>query len=242
MFKKEKNPRINWQMLLGNIELKIMMKIKDAKISADTKATLWKHWCPTAVFTGGWCSGHEKKVPSAKLLQGELSAEISTVGCYLVRSAIRVYKVHEPGYCPELEAPADQNDMDELWRYINEWGDLEGFLAIGAWCVVEKSLSQRLRITHEISARHKDDPNPEFVYLTRTTQARTSMWYESISCICSAKKKAFVPDRDASLFVCNTYVGDSFSADTWYKLSRFGKIKKLVLHPFDSQQDEARFC
>lgn len=243
MFKKENNPtqRIDWQMLLGDVEMKIVMKIRELKISADAKATLWKHWYPTAVFTGSWYSGQEKKMDSAKLLQGELSAKTSTVGCYLVRSAIRVYKIHEPGYCPELEVPADQNDMDLLWQYINEWGNLDDFLAMDAWCAVGRPWSQRLRITHEISARHKDDPNPEFVYITRTAQARNLMWHESINCICTAKENVFVPDRNASLFVCNTYVGDSFSVDTWYQFSRFGKITRLELHPFNSKQDEARF-
>ena len=39
MFKKENNPNqhIDWQMLLGDIEMKIVMKIRELKISADAK-------------------------------------------------------------------------------------------------------------------------------------------------------------------------------------------------------------
>ena len=42
MLKKENNPNqhVDWQMLLGDIGLKNMMKIKEVQISADAKAEL----------------------------------------------------------------------------------------------------------------------------------------------------------------------------------------------------------
>ena len=51
----------------------------------------------------------------------------------------------------------------------------------------------------------------------------------------------FMSNQQASLFVCNTYVGDSFSAETWYKLSADGTTKSMRLHPYDKDMEKAKF-
>ena len=201
----------------------------------DAKLTIRKHWKSSALFTGSLCPGQGQKVAEADLLPGELSAEIFRVGCYTVRSAQRIYQVCEPGYSPEQEIPASPEDM-ELVR--KEDPRLKFTVSTG---IGFQSWRNRLRVTHEISARHQDNPSGAFTMICRAAESRNSTWSEHIGPICAAKEHIAVPDKRASLFVCSTYVGDSFSVDTWYKLDPAGEITTLSLHPYDSDIDKARF-
>ena len=219
---------------MGDILLRICSKLSGMKRSSFLKNDIYKHWSKNAVFTGSWdtkvCSG--EKVKEEELLPGELSAYVYQVGCYIVRRACRVYKIYEPGYCPEKEQPAS---MEEVERVKKDIVDEEmGFIGFYSW-------RDELRITNEISAKHHKDSKTDFKYICRTTQARNHNWSEIISCICVAKKHMFMSNQQASLFVCNTYVGDSFSAETWYKLSADGKIKSMRLHPYDKDMEKAKF-
>jgi len=212
--------------------MRLMYKLLDAKNVAFAQKTIRKHWSPTAVFLGAHHSEHGTPVPTSKLLPGELSAVTFRVGCYIVRSARRVYNIHEPGYSPDLETPASIEDV-ELVRKDTCGGNLVGM----GFC----SWRDRLRITHEISARHKFWEEDDFTYICRAAEARNASWYENISGICVAKKNILVPDSRASLFVCNSWTGSSFGSETWYKLSSYGKIKELHLHDLASGNDEKRF-
>lgn len=181
-----------------------------------------KHWKVTAVFTAYWNSENEKELLESELWPGEITAYVSTVGCYIVRRSIRVYNIYEPGYFPEKETPASQADVDMVKN------DIES----GTWY----EWRDRLRLTHEISARHCDNLNGSFTYICRAAEARNYNWSESIGNICTAKKHPFILDKYASLFVCNTCMGDSYSSETWYKLSCTGKIKILRLHPYGDDE------
>ena len=228
-----------------DISTQILLKLANLKKSIPPGSTIRKHWKPTAVFTGTWNLRNGKNVPESELLPGELSAIVHQVGCYTVRSALRVYKISELGYCPELEVPATSVEMEIVKKEFDKMKEMQfdamkmGFsfaypCLLQEWC-------ENLRITHEISARHKADTQGSFTYITRAAQARHFQWSESISHICTAKDHLLTADKCASLFVCNTYMGDSFSADTWYKLSPTGGITTLRLHPYDSKQENARF-
>lgn len=231
---------------MSNILTQIFSKLINQEESIPEESTICKHWKSTAVFTGAWDPGAGKKVPESELLLGELSAGIYQVGCYTVRSAVRVYKIREGGYIPELEVPALPEEMEMVKKEFDELKEMQDdtgkmglpFLTF-FWPF--KEWSEKLRITHEISARHKSDTKGSFTYITRAAQAVSFRWSESIRHICTAKENLLTDDKDASLFVCNSYMGDSFGADTWYKLSPTGGITKLQLHPFDSKQDKAEF-
>lgn len=221
---------------------KILFKLSDMKVIGSAKKDICKHWSSTTVFTGKWtpptrgsyepslCRG--KRVKEEKLLQGELSAYTCRVGCYMVRSAIRVYKISEPGYCPEEELPASVEETEMIRKDIGD-GE-QGVVGFYSW-------NDKFRITNEISAKYERDSREDFIYICRAAHARNHSWSETINCICAAKQHLLVPDKKASLFVCNTYLGDSFSADTWYKFNPEGKIKRMHLHPYDRDMENARF-
>lgn len=206
------------------------------------KHTVRKHWKLSAVFTGSLHSSYGKRVDESDLLPGELSAEIFRVGCYAVRSAQRVYRVYEPGYSPEEEIPAGSEDVELVRKDIAPiHADPRASFTAAAGLGLQPWRS-RLRVTHEISARHRDNPNGIFTVICRAAQSRNLTWSERIGPVYAAKEHLLIPDRQASLFVCNTYVGGSFSADTWYKFDPDGKISTLSLHPYDSDIGKARFA
>ncbi len=224
-----------------DIEMKLLKKAGMISKKYEACNTLRKHWNPAVVVTSFMDSARGQKVPKDELLPGELSAEIFQVGCYTVRSAQRIYTVCEPGYSPEQEIPASPEDV-ELVR--KELPPINTDLPLGSTMTAGigfQSWRSRLRVTHEISARHQNNPNGSFTVICRAAQSRNCTWHEMIWPILTAKEHIAVPNKQASLFVCNTYVGDSFSTETWYKLSPAGEITTLSLHPYDSDADKARF-
>ena len=219
----------------------MLPKIILSKMKIEAELTLRTHWKPLAVFTGFWHPDHGKQVSEDELLPGELSAVTFKVGRYTVRSAQRVYQIHEPGYIPEMETPASSEDVELVRKGIapvNPGLQLNFTTTTG---IGFQPWRDRLRVTHEISARHQDSPSGAFTMICRAAEARNYAWTEHIGMITAAKEHIAVPDKQASLFVCSTYVGDSFSADTWYKLDPAEKITTLTLHPYDSDIGKARF-
>lgn len=219
----------------------MLPKILQSKMKIEAELTLRTHWKPLAVFTGFWHPDHCKQVSESELLPGELSAVTFKVGRYTVRSAQRVYQIHEPGYFPEMETPASPEDVELVRKDIapvNVDPRLDFTMSTG---IGFQSWRNRLRVTHEISARYQDNPSGSFTMICRAAESRNLRWSEHIGPICAAKEHIMVPDKQASLFVCSTYVGDFFSADTWYKLDPAGEITTLSLHPYDSESDKARF-
>lgn len=209
--------------------------------SLESKLAIRKHWRLSAVFTGSLHPGHGRKVDEADLLPGELSAEVFRVGCHTVRSALRVYQVSEPGYSPEQEIPAGPEDVALVRKDILP-ENLPHRLGVTMTAGIGfRPWQNRLRVTHEISARHRGDSSDAFTVICRTAQSRNHTWSEHIGPVYAAKEHLLIPDKQASLFVCSTYVGDSFSTDTWYKFDPDGRITTLSLHPYDSDIGNARF-
>lgn len=65
-------------------------------IDTESKGLIRKHWSSSVVFTDAWHPGiNDQEYAEAELLPGELSAAVFTVGCYIVRTAKRVYRIPE---------------------------------------------------------------------------------------------------------------------------------------------------
>jgi hypothetical protein len=205
------------------ISLNEIMEVNFKQNESQGMSTLREHLGKHIVSTGLWGNATENhKLEDGELLPGELSAVVFTLGCYTVRSATRVYKIS--GYSPKKEEPANDKDT----AYVKETQD--SFLS--PWM-------NKFRITHEIMAKHISDPKGAFAgnfkYITRAASARNSSWSESIGFIGAIKKCASSSDEHASLFVLNRYMGDSFSAEYWYRLAPDGVITEYQIHPFDSK-------
>lgn len=197
--------------------------------SCDDKCLkmLRKHWSSYAVVTDEYNSDIQvEEVQEKDLLEGELSAQIFQIGCYVVRSAQRVYTMHTPGYNPEKEFPVDDETLERIKK---EKHRVRGYF------------QDEYRITHEISAKHISEQESDFTYICRAAHARNYSWDEVIDSICTAKETNDFTDESASLFVRNTYIGSSSSVDTWYKFDPTGGKETLTLHPFDSNKDNAQF-
>lgn len=192
----------------------------------EDRAAIQEHWKDTVVFTDAlhiqaWEWGEiGEEVPGNKLLPGELSATTFSVGCYTIRSAQRVYRIYEPGYSPEMETPADQEETELVRKDIRP-------VTVASIGFLDSAWRDKLRVTHEISARHNDDPEGKFTYICRAAEARNARWKEHISAIYSVKESEFIPNEYASLLVCLAFAGDSHNSGTWYKFDPTGKITTL---------------
>lgn len=203
--------------------------------------TLRKHWSSSVVMTDDYTSEkNEQEIAEEDLLPGELAAVTFQIGCYTIRSAQRVYRAYDPGYDPEKEVPATDEDIKSL-REKGFLGYVPRPSSLSYAKAGTERLENRLRMTHEISARYKDTAKDQFTYICRAAEARNRHWSESIEAICTVKENADAADEHASLLVLNTFMGDSHDADTWYKLDPDGTMTTLTLHPFDSNRDNARF-
>ncbi|MCM1561272.1 MAG: hypothetical protein NC123_17280 [Butyrivibrio sp.] len=191
------------------------------------------------IVIDAWNPGtSENKVPDEELLPGEIAAVTFRVGSYIVRSALRVYQVHGPDwYLSEPDAPAEREDAetvrkDLLWKQGKEkdiragggifaaWGDrdiYEGYTL--AW-------RERLRITHEISAKHDSSPDGTFTYICRAADPMNGRWFEYIGDIYAVKEKEDIPDGCASLLVYSVFTSDFNGIDIWYRFEPDGKVYK----------------
>lgn len=229
------------------------MKSYPKRVNKEDRETIQKHWCQSVVFTDAWCVDTDRqKLMEEELQQGELWAVTFRVGCYIVRGARRFYKLYDPSYSPEMEKPADKEEVELVKkdignRYRNEpfcFSADNGNVVAGLQYVrteVSYELRKKLRDTFEISARHISNPNSEYTYICRADSARSFSWSEKIESIYAVKEHDQIPDEYASLIVCMRYTGDSFSSDTWYKLEPTGKITTLRSGVYGIMGDDARF-
>lgn len=185
-------------------------------------------------------------VENEGLKQGEICAAIFAVGCYMVRGAVRFYNVREPGHQPNLEVQIAETELETIKKKLQmqvpcslDGGSMQNTPVFSAG--IKEGWGDGLRCVAEISARHFESPDHEYRYLCRVADAEDSSWSDVIKNIIAAKESMYVPDQDASLFVCSEYVGSSFGCQTWYKLDRKGRIETLELHDMDPDKDEKRF-
>ncbi|MBD5474852.1 MAG: hypothetical protein HDR17_02535 [Lachnospiraceae bacterium] len=222
-------------------------------VNKEDRETIQKHWSHSVVFTDAWCvDTNEQKLTEEELQPGELWAVTFRVGCYIVRGARRLYKIYDPGYSPEMEMPADKEEVEHVKKDIGNGYKYQrfGFLTGSGSAVVGSpygrtelsyELCEKLRDTLEISARHISSPSSGYTYICRTADARNFSWSEKIESIYTVKEHDQIPDEYASLLVCMRYLGSSFSSDTWYKLEPTGKITTLRSGAYGIMDDDARF-
>lgn len=210
-------------------------------VDSMDKKDIRNHWNSDAVFTDVWnpdINGQE--LTEAELLPGELSASVYTVGCYIVRSAQRVYKVHEPGFWSERVAPASKEEAEFVRKYIGDRNmrDLAEYYNTFGWLPMRPPWEHdNLFTVHEISAKHHADTASQFTFICKAAHDRCvrpeassfrgiRMWYQNIGCICTAKKHIGISNECVSLFVCNMSWGD-YMFRRWYEFNPVGNITKF---------------
>ncbi len=171
-------------------------------------------------------------VSEDKLLTGEISACIFRLGCYLVRSAQRVYRISsEEVYFPKKECPASNEEAEIVRKDIaSDMKDAKQ--SFTRTILFAPPWHKKLRVTHEISARHIDAPGETFQYICRAASARNYSWSEGIKEITCEKARPQIPDKYASLVVCLSWTGSSYSMDTFYRLEPTGKVTEDTVRPF----------
>lgn len=139
------------------------------------------------MFTDVWDRRTDgQKLSEEELLTGEVTVVTFKVKGYTIRSAQRVYKIHEPGYSPELEMPSGKEEVELVKEDVgaDSGGDCHivrgGFLGLGEW-------RDTLCLIHEISSRHDSEPSRKFIYICRAAQARNASWSEEIERIYTVK-------------------------------------------------------
>lgn len=189
------------------------------------------------IFTDAWCPGiGEQEVSEGELLAGELSAVTFEVGCYIVRSALRVYTIHDQDwYLPEPEKPAGEEDVATVKKDLR-WNERAGKIIgadgsifaswkkTGTYREHFPSWKNKLRITQEISARHNSNPDKPFTYICRASNPINGTWYEYIGDIYTVKENDNVPDSGASLLIYFVFISDLYGIDTWYRFDPDGGI------------------
>lgn len=189
-------------------------------LSKYHKEDLHKPYGNAAVFTDICDNPYSCQLEQDELLPGELTAVTFTVGCYTVRSALRVYKACDSS---RLQIPADKEELDCVQA------DLRG--GIGLFSSPSGPPWQdRLRVTSEISAKHSSDPDGAFTngfkYICRGGHdLENRLWSHSIGSICTLKKSFLLSDNAADLLILQANHYFTARSSTWYSLSPQGVLK-----------------
>jgi len=209
-----------------------VIKYHNAQNEAEGIKTLRKHLGNDIVFTGVWADAtDEYHLKDDELLPGELSAVTFRIGCYTVRSAERVYHRERDG-----EDMAPVNNKEDL-VYV------KGLNASNSIRLFDPELKKKYYFTQEIMARHNSDPEGafagDFKYVCRSLGQFGFVASEDIAFICTLKEGTSLSDEHASLFVFIRYMGDSFSSESWYRLTPKGVVLHYSIHPYNSESFEA---
>ena len=202
-----------------------------------------KHVRSDIVVTALWdFNRHEQELAANELLSGELSAVIFEVGCYTVRSALRIYKLAYDADCDgELEVPADKEEVELVKEdgYDKKFHEtFSSGLCLGTVDAMSfASWKDELRIYHELSAKHIENPDNEYIHICRIAQSADPEWCEYIGDIYTAKENDSIPDTDASLLVYSHYESSALGVDTWHKLDPDGSVTENRVNLFDSEQN-----
>lgn len=182
----------------------------------------------------------ENKVPEEELLPGEIEAATFQIGGYTVRSALRVYTIQDPDWYPaEIGKPAKKKDVEIVRKdLISGKGDEKISGARGnilaVWGNIDTCVSHlpawrdKLRITHEISARYNSNPDKSFTCICRAADPMNGKCFEYIGDIYVVKERATDLDKSASLLIYFVFTSDFYGVDTWYKFEPDGEITTFV--------------
>ncbi len=214
----------------------------------EEKFKLFRRHCDKEpVCIDAWCPGaDENEVPEEDLLPGEIKAVTFRVGCYTVRSALRVYTIQDSDwYLAEVREPADKGDVELVRKdFMLDEGDREAagvkggnFASWGnqyAFTGYIPPWRDKLRITHEISAKHNSDRDKQSTYICRAADPVNGKWFEYIGDIYAIKERETVSDESASLLIYFVFTSDFYGVDTWYRFAPDGRISTFVsdlIHP-----------
>lgn len=209
-----------------------------------------RHCCDSeVVFADAWSlSTEEHQVSDEELLPGEIKAVTFQVGCYTVRSALRVYTIQDPDwYLAEVGKPVDKEDVEmvrkdlalgkgdekvvkEKRSIFASWGSSSVFADhIPLW-------RDKLRITHEISAKYNFNHDMPFTYICRASDPVNGKWFEYIGDIYAVKERDTVPDENASLLIYFVFTSDFYGVDTWYQFDPDGNVRSFSHGPFNTDR------
>lgn len=209
-----------------------------------------RHCCDSAVvFADAWSPGTEEhQVSDEELLPGEIKAVIFQIGCYMVRSALRVYTIQDPDwYLAEVGKPVDKEDIEMVRKDLALGkGDEKVarekrsiFASWGASSVFADHIPlwrDKLRITHEISAKYNFNHDMPFTYICRASDPVNGRWFEYIGDIYAVKERDTVPDEKASLLIYFVFTSDFYGVDTWYQFDPDGNVRSFSHGPFNTDR------
>lgn len=203
---------------------------KENRDDAEERFHLFRRDCSNeAVFIDAWSPDTEEhQVSDEELFHGEIKAVIFQIGCYTVRSALRVYTIQDPDwYLAEVGKPVDKEAVEMVRKDLvlgqgdeNVAGAKRSiFAAWGSSSVFAGNISWRdkLRITHEISAKHNSNRDMPFTYICRAADPMNGKWFEYIGDIYAVKERNAVSDENASLLIYLAFTSDFYGVDTWYR-------------------------
>ncbi|MBE6844332.1 MAG: hypothetical protein E7508_01275 [Ruminococcus sp.] len=150
-----------------------------------------------------------------KLFAGEISAVTYSIGAYLIRESLMLYKDNETVNYLERK-PAEYEIVEEF----REKNCLEGTDFV------------KHRIVNEIYVANKDDSVLNWHFVCRS--AKDTSWCEKIRFIGTIKKNVFVSDKNSDLFVFITCTAQNYWSGVWYGISSDGTIKKYPI-PYDEK-------
>lgn len=190
--------------------------------------SLKKHWSEgytiLAHATDKW-----QPLPENELLPGEISASITAMGKYIVRSSQRVY---------EIKCTNDQYaEVPVSSEIVQQFKGITMF-SFQMQRKLKEINNYDINIYHEIYVKQEEDEGSDFIRLARARVSRTGAWSESISEIFLAKENKTVPDEMASLLAHVSWIGDSHSTDTWFKFDSNGKMTRLKLGGYGNDEGE----
>lgn len=216
----------------------------------------------STIFTDTWHLGVDREeVPEGDLFPGELSAVLFRIGCYSVRSAMRVYKVCDsegqrekiPADPAEVEAVRKDNYYKTFIEPIIS-GDIPAAAEHPAFTTVIQSPVWRyeLCVVHEISAKYIKSADSGFTHICSAMQyintrdpedvakgpsmPEVSGCYEYIGDIYTFKVQESFPDENASLLIYKHCESSRQGVDTWYRFDPSGEIASSRELSFERQE------
>ena len=184
--------------------------------------TLCTHLGDDIVFTGVWAdASDERELDETELSDGELSGFVSTIGCYMIRNTVCLFRDDDDVQYFQ-RVPAKPNKVS---KYRNEhMNRLFGMPESG------------IREVQVISAKYKGAASDDWTFVCLA--ASSPRWSESIDFIGTVKYAASDPDEREMLFVLCEHTGDSFGVSHWYRLSADGVVKEYSEHPYNPESFE----
>lgn len=146
-----------------------------------------------------------------------LSLKKITVGSFKIRVTTKLYNISRKNN--NHACMATQEEFNE-WKKRN---DELFFIDNGD-----------LRVFMDISVKMKNGSDNYKRKYSEQLYSNDGMWSETVREVLSAKKRKQDSEEESYLFIHSIYTGNSYSVDSWYKISPNGDAEILRLSPFDA--------